>query len=80
MNIFLHTSDSRGSADHGWLQAKHSFSFASWFNPERTQFGALRVLNDDTIQGGMGFGTHPHDNMEIITIPLRGKNIYILNL
>ena len=72
MNTFLHTSDSRGSADHGWLQAKHSFSFASWLNPERTQFGALRVLNDDTIQGGMGFGTHPHDNMEIITIPLRG--------
>ena len=72
MNTVLHSSDSRGSADHGWLQAKHSFSFAGWFNPERIQFGALRVLNDDTIQGGMGFGTHPHDNMEIITIPMRG--------
>lgn len=72
MHTIYHPADSRGHADHGWLQAKHSFSFASWFNPERIQFGALRVLNDDIIQGGMGFGTHPHDNMEIITIPLRG--------
>ena len=64
METIFHPADSRGSADHGWLQAKHSFSFAGWFNPERIQFGALRVLNDDTIQGGMGFGTHPHDNME----------------
>ncbi len=72
MQVVVHPADSRGSADHGWLQAKHSFSFASWFNPERIQFGALRVLNDDIIQGGMGFGTHPHDNMEIVTIPLKG--------
>lgn len=72
MHTIYHSANSRGHADHGWLQAKHSFSFASWFNPERIQFGALRVLNDDIIQGGMGFGTHPHDNMEIITIPLRG--------
>jgi redox-sensitive bicupin YhaK (pirin superfamily) len=72
MQVVVHSEDSRGSADHGWLQAKHSFSFAGWFNQERVQFGALRVLNDDIIQGGMGFGTHPHDNMEIITIPLKG--------
>lgn len=72
MQTIFHPADSRGSADHGWLNTKHSFSFAGWFNPERIQFGALRVLNDDIVQGGMGFGTHPHDNMEIITIPLRG--------
>ena len=72
MQTIFHSADSRGNANHGWLNAKHSFSFASWFNPERVQFGALRVLNDDIIEGGMGFGTHPHDNMEIITIPLRG--------
>ncbi|NGY36211.1 pirin family protein [Flavobacterium sp. XN-5] len=71
-NTVLHKADTRGHADHGWLNAYHSFSFASWYNPERVQFGALRVLNDDTIAGGMGFGTHPHDNMEIITIPLEG--------
>jgi quercetin 2,3-dioxygenase len=68
----LHTADSRGHANHGWLNAYHSFSFASWYNPDRVQFGMLRVLNDDTIAAGMGFGTHPHDNMEIITIPLEG--------
>jgi len=68
----LHKADTRGHADHGWLNAYHSFSFASWYNPDRIQFGMLRVLNDDTIAGGMGFGTHPHDNMEIITIPLEG--------
>lgn len=71
-NIVLHQAETRGNANHGWLNAYHSFSFASWYNPERIQFGALRVLNDDTIAGGMGFGTHPHDNMEIITIPLEG--------
>ncbi|MGO4772195.1 pirin family protein [Flavobacterium sp. W22_SRS_FK3] len=71
-NIVLHKAETRGNANHGWLNAYHSFSFASWYNPERVQFGALRVLNDDTIAGGMGFGTHPHDNMEIITIPLEG--------
>lgn len=68
----LHKADTRGHADHGWLNAYHSFSFASWYNPHRIQFGMLRVLNDDTIAAGMGFGTHPHDNMEIITIPLEG--------
>ena len=72
MNTIFHASDSRGHANHGWLDARHSFSFAGWFNPERIQFGALRGLNDDIIQGGMGFGTHPHDNMEIVTIPLKG--------
>jgi redox-sensitive bicupin YhaK (pirin superfamily) len=71
-NTVLHKANTRGHADHGWLNAYHSFSFASWFNPERVQFGMLRVLNDDTIAAGMGFGTHPHDNMEIITIPLEG--------
>ena len=71
-NIVLHKATSRGNANHGWLNAYHSFSFGSWYNPERVQFGVLRVLNDDSIAGGMGFGTHPHDNMEIITIPLEG--------
>lgn len=71
-NTVLHKADTRGHADHGWLNAYHSFSFASWYNPDRVQFGTLRVLNDDTVAAGMGFGTHPHDNMEIITIPLEG--------
>ena len=71
-NSVIHKASSRGHADHGWLNAYHSFSFASWYNPERIQFGMLRVLNDDTVAAGMGFGTHPHDNMEIITIPLEG--------
>lgn len=71
-NIIIHKSNSRGAANHGWLNAKHSFSFASYNNPEKVHFGVLRVLNDDSIAGGMGFGTHPHDNMEIITIPLKG--------
>ena len=72
MNTVLHKSNTRGSAEHGWLQAKHTFSFASYFNPERMSFGVLRVLNDDVIAAGMGFGTHPHDNMEIVTIPMKG--------
>mgnify|MGYP001226316006 FL=1 len=72
MKKVFHPASSRGAADHGWLQAKHSFSFANYYNSERIQFGALRVLNDDIIAPGMGFGTHPHDNMEIITIPLDG--------
>lgn len=71
-NTILHKSSSRGNANHGWLNAYHSFSFGGWHNPERIQFGVLRVLNDDTIAPGMGFGTHSHDNMEIITIPLEG--------
>lgn len=69
----LHKADTRGDANHGWLQSKHSFSFASYYNPERMHFGVLRVLNDDTVAAGMGFGTHPHDNMEIISIPLEGE-------
>ena len=72
MKKVIHKADRRGFADHGWLQARHSFSFASWHNPERIHFGALRVLNDDIIAPKMGFGAHPHDNMEIITIPLKG--------
>ena len=72
MNIEKHSADSRGSANHGWLQVNHSFSFASYYNPDRMHFGALRVLNDDTIAPKMGFGEHPHKNMEIITIPLQG--------
>ncbi|MBC7695117.1 MAG: pirin family protein [Burkholderiales bacterium] len=71
-NTILHKADSRGDANHGWLNSKHSFSFANYYNPERMHFGVLRVLNDDTVSAGMGFGTHPHDNMEIISIPLEG--------
>ena len=72
MKMIVHKANERGHANHGWLNAYHSFSFGSWYNPEKIQFGMLRVLNDDTIAAGMGFGTHPHDNMEIITIPLEG--------
>ncbi|WP_026712015.1 pirin family protein [Flavobacterium filum] len=71
-NVVLHKANERGHADHGWLNAYHSFSFANWYNPDKVQFGVLRVLNDDTVAPGMGFGMHPHDNMEIITIPLEG--------
>lgn len=73
MEKVIHKAEDRGHADHGWLNAHHSFSFANYYNPERTRFGLLRVLNDDIIQPGEGFGTHPHDNMEIVTIPLRGE-------
>jgi redox-sensitive bicupin YhaK (pirin superfamily) len=72
MKTIVHKANERGHANHGWLNAYHSFSFANWYNPEKVQFGMLRVLNDDTIAAGMGFGTHPHDNMEIITIPFEG--------
>ena len=72
MKLVYHEAASRGFANHGWLQANHSFSFANFYNPEKMNFGTLRVLNDDLISPGMGFGTHPHDNMEIITIPLSG--------
>jgi redox-sensitive bicupin YhaK (pirin superfamily) len=73
MKLTVHRSGCRGHADHGWLKTWHSFSFASYYNPDRMHFGALRVLNDDIIAAGMGFGTHPHDNMEIITIALDGE-------
>jgi len=72
----LHKAATRGGADHGWLKSFHSFSFSSYFNPERVHFGALRVLNDDTVDGGKGFGEHPHDNMEIISIPLEGALVH----
>ncbi|MBX2829178.1 MAG: pirin family protein [Flavobacteriaceae bacterium] len=72
MNKILHPAATRGTANYGWLQAKYSFSFANYFDPNRLQFGSLRVLNDDIIAPGMGFGTHPHQNMEIITIPQEG--------
>ncbi len=71
-NSILHKAETRGNANHGWLQSYHTFSFANYYNPERMHFGVLRVLNDDTVSAGMGFGTHPHDNMEIISIPLEG--------
>lgn len=68
----LHQSDTRGFADHGWLKSYHTFSFANYYNAERVHFGVLRVLNDDFVEGGQGFGLHPHENMEIISIPLEG--------
>lgn len=71
-NTILHKADTRGFANHGWLQSHHTFSFANYYNPQRMNFGVLRVLNDDQVAAGMGFGTHPHDNMEIISIPLEG--------
>ncbi len=72
MKTIIHKANTRGYADHGWLKSHHSFSFASYQNPERMNFGMLRVLNDDLVQPKMGFGTHPHQNMEIISIPLKG--------
>jgi quercetin 2,3-dioxygenase len=71
-NTVLHKAETRGNANHEWLNSMHTFSFANYYNPDRIHFGALRVLNDDTVEEGMGFGTHPHDNMEIISIPLEG--------
>jgi redox-sensitive bicupin YhaK (pirin superfamily) len=71
-NSVLHKSNTRGHANHGWLESYHTFSFANYQNPERMNFGVLRVLNDDRVSQGMGFGKHPHDNMEIISIPLEG--------
>jgi redox-sensitive bicupin YhaK (pirin superfamily) len=86
MNEVIHKSESRGFADHGWLQSRHTFSFANYHNDERMNFGLLRVVNDDIVKPSMGFGTHPHKNMEIISIPLAGSlrhqdsmgNIYVI--
>lgn len=72
MKTTIHKSNERGHVNHGWLNAHHSFSFGQWYNPEKVHFGKLRVLNDDIVKAGYGFGEHPHDNMEIITIPLKG--------
>lgn len=73
MQTVYHAADTRGHVRHGWLDTKHTFSFGSYRNPERVHFGALRVINDDWIDAGQGFGTHPHNDMEIITIPLSGS-------
>ncbi len=72
-NIVFHGAGTRGISNHGWLDSRHTFSFANYFNTDRMNFGALRVLNDDIVKPGMGFGTHPHENMEIISIPISGS-------
>ena len=72
MKTILHKASERGTADYGWLKANYYFSFAQYYHPAKVHFGLLRVLNDDTVAGGGGFPTHPHDNMEIVTIPLKG--------
>ena len=72
MKTIIHRAAERGHLNHGWLDTWHSFSFGQYHDPEKTHFGTLRVLNDDSVKGGFGFGMHPHDNMEIITIPLKG--------
>ncbi len=72
MKTIIHLSKDRGHANHGWLNAHHSFSFANWYDPQKIQFGMLRVLNDDIVSAGKGFGSHPHNDMEIITIILKG--------
>jgi redox-sensitive bicupin YhaK (pirin superfamily) len=76
MQTIFYTSESRGHFDYGWLNTYHSFSFARYYDPNRVNYGALRVLNDDVIKAGEGFGRHPHDNMEIITIPLSGEVLH----
>ena len=76
MDIKIYSADSRGYANHGWLETYHSFSFAGWYDPGRIHFGAIRVLNDDVVAGGRGFARHHHDNMEIISIPLEGSLVH----
>lgn len=73
MKTKIQRAGDRGHAEHGWLNTYHSFSFGHWYDPTKINFGALRVLNDDEIGAGEGFGAHPHDNMEIVTIPLKGS-------
>jgi redox-sensitive bicupin YhaK (pirin superfamily) len=72
MKAIYHPASERGHVNFGWLDSHHSFSFGHWYNPEKVHFGMLRVLNDDIVEGGGGFGLHPHDNMEIVSIPLSG--------
>ena len=72
MKTKIQRASERGNVNFGWLNSNHSFSFGHWYDPAKMNFGALRVLNDDVVKGGQGFGTHPHDNMEIISIPLKG--------
>lgn len=76
MTVIHYPAADRGQADHGWLKSFHTFSFSSYYNPDRMHFGALRVVNDDTVTGGAGFGTHPHNDMEIISIPLEGTIVH----
>ncbi|WP_088322705.1 pirin family protein [Polaribacter tangerinus] len=80
MKSILHKAATRGNADHGWLQSKHTFSFANYYNPDRMNFGVLRVLNDDSVSENKGFGTHPHRDMEIISIPLEGDLKHMDNM
>lgn len=80
MDTIFHKADSRGFIDNGWLKSYQTFSFSGYYHPERIQFGALRVLNDDKVKGGGGFGDHPHDNMEIISIPLKGGLVHMDSL
>jgi redox-sensitive bicupin YhaK (pirin superfamily) len=76
MNSIFHPASARGHVNFGWLDSHHSFSFGQWYEPEKVHFGALRVLNDDIVSGGGGFGLHPHDNMEIVSIPLSGSLVH----
>lgn len=80
MKTIFHKADTRGDANHGWLHSKHSFSFANYYNPERMNFGVLRVLNDDIVSENRGFGTHPHRDMEIVSIPLEGDLKHMDNM
>lgn len=76
MKTVKHSADSRGKANHGWLKSAHTFSFAHYYEASRERFGLLRVLNDDEVSGGEGFGTHPHRDMEIVSIPLKGALLH----